>query len=409
MNIKPIQEAKVRNWAMVPFSGELMNTQRFSNDIGISYFLVIEKFKEECQNKDVAHILAPVDSLGIMAQETKDLLTKLIRDLAAKQPPTTEEFNALLQYQKALRDEVERLKSLGIAASKAIGILKGLCTGNVQDLIRSIEETHNTDHIKALNGILRDMKDKFQGKPYMRKEQLQALVDAVGIALDVPGLAMLVSQMSRIYQRADAWLTIDDGHGGRKLCCDSVPSFPDEERTRHVLRRISDTAQALTPYRSLIADQAETKTCTEIMENVLTLVRKDVRSLDSENTHMHALTTSTPTQDLQHSAYLAGYELYPEEDNKRRRLAPGLTPGYAQKPPVKDQKLKECFYWNGQTCDYEDKTGNKCDWSDHHMPGMSTFKFPFVPRGTAERQDFVTWRKERDGGSSSSPSSSSYK
>lgn len=132
------------------------------------------------------------------------------------------------------------------------------------------------------------------------------------------------------------------------------------------------------------------------------LIKKTTEKITSQ-----AFTATTLDDNKEQHAFQAGIEFEKRHaDSKRQRTD------------------IQCNHWNGTVCDFQQKTGKNCNFSQGHTLGTSTFKNAYIPSSNKSGKshlsvknddiivptfgDYQLWLKDRalskdvEGGSSSS-------
>jgi hypothetical protein len=101
-----------------------------------------------------------------------------------------------------------------------------------------------------------------------------------------------------------------------------------------------------------------------VTDAIKTSVRSNIQSLDDEPVPQpteKALTAKVRQSDQE--IFQEGINFQKAQESKRQRISQNSN--------------GQCNFWDGNVCDYEDKTKKTCRFSDNHISGRNTFKVPF--------------------------------
>ena len=422
INAKIIQEIVLRNWDLNKFSGSLPNKEGRS-DIGVPFL----EYENEVEDRARASKCASVFEtgyLGLLTEQEKMEIEHQILFLTTINPKSFEISQTLNMHRKSIRDHLALKSSLDKDAALVLKIREDISSCNVLQEMEATKRPFKSNHLQALRAISAEAGFLYFGLPFERKQTGIARLALIGTAKTVPHLLMLLGQLQYLFLKVDEWLRWRDMEGNMQSYDNTVNPFNNDEQLRSLHERISSSSQALIAYRRIVQlglsngvlfDQVAETLKRELLMDRPSLddtfsLKTSVALASTVEEHDQAdiftmrtsVALAATVEEREQAAFQAGVEYH------AKKVKVDKLPYMSAQPA--------CHFWDGKSCDYENKTRNTCNYSNAHILGRSTFRYPFEPKKdnnlpvTISAMDYELFLrlKNQSGSSSSDQPQSSY-
>jgi hypothetical protein len=169
---------------------------------------------------------------------------------------------------------------------------------------------------------------------------------------------MLMGILGNIYDHTEQWLTKTNPDGTTEFHDQGTPPISEREKIHSLMVRMSDSSQALGPFRSMVSDGLTAQdTFTTIIRDITAKMRTNIPSLVQNPIQGHEVALVARVDQLgdgdRFIAFQAGIQMAKATSDKRQREEE-VRP-YASAPQASFTPKVSCYYWNGEKCDFEKK------------------------------------------------------
>jgi hypothetical protein len=407
--MKTVAEVPRRNYSTTPYTANLRNNDGVT-DLGGPHADMEAEVLRLAKIAKAAVILSSQNPFS-MSKNVKDALTTRLQIMeATPQPWSNNHIKSMAGVRKDLMDENKHQLDRNALADLVIGIRHQISARNYQIFMDQVQRPFDINSEEALVEIMRRSEEEFFAEPYVRRQQINDMVQKVGLAHTQPELMLLIGILGDIYDHTADWLAKTDSDGIRQLYDPMTPQVGEDEKLRSLLVRMSGASHPLATYRSLVSTKLDEKdTFDSAVQEIKKKSRTDIPSFDQmpqrgSDTVLVARVEDASRIEESIMAYQAGFQMASAQSDKRQRQEE-VRP-YASAPYVAKEvdggtgrgahsSLVTCYYWDGGKCDYEVSTKKQCRFQDAHKEGVSTFIKPYAAK-QSDMEQFMEFKRMKE-------------
>jgi hypothetical protein len=400
--LQRVSKQTKRNFTTSPFSGPLSNEYDGFIDIGASYWDFDNAVFERAKDESCASVLNNCD-IELMTDSYRKTVQRLVQTLEEQELGPTQLFkhiDRIGKLRQQLNSDMDRRRSLNNQAAKVLVIRSSLSSITVQTHQEEFLRSYGTDFSQGLKDLIKAQKVMYFGEAHCRKDEAIRRIALIGWAANTEELLMLIGQLVHIFRLAKQWLISKDLLGQEEPYDITVPNFGESEQLRFFLQRIDSDAQQLNIFRITATEGlSKGKTFSSVVESIQKDVLTHVPSLNNaphqkQSKAFHAGSQSGVNEIVDKNGRQGGQILRDKNDLQQVAFQAGQV--YALNKRVRsfneDRKPIACRHWDGQDCNYETVTSQKCNFSDSHATGVSSYAGPYIPKvKTPGVEDFELW------------------